>query len=222
DLSGPSVQDLPRHGLPGRHEPRLQGPLLPGEQQEAGPRGRGGPRPLQGNHQRHHLSAHGRPAGRYGLHRLPHHRGAAAERPVHADHGGRPAGVPPPRYLYHQGSSQLHHQPRLITVSGPRLPARPIFYDAVTEEESDMERYTQRREETWALAEGAELSRALDRLGRCEDLLSDLEREQTELAQKLEELRLQGKNKTVQFKELMARKLVNQQLRLRLEQYRLP
>ena len=85
-----------------------------------------------------------------------------------------------------------------------------------------MERYTQRREETWALAEGVDLSRALDRLGRCEDLFSDLEREQTELAQKLEDLRLQGKNKTVQFKELMARKLVNQQLRLRLEQYRLP
>ena len=42
------------------------------------------------------------------------------------------------------------------------------------------------------------------------------------VTQKLEELRLQGKNKTVQFKELMARKLVNQQLRLRLEQYRLP
>ena len=34
-----------------------------------------------------------------------------------------------------------------------------------------MERYTQRREETWVLVEGAELSRALDRLGRCEDLL---------------------------------------------------
>ena len=85
-----------------------------------------------------------------------------------------------------------------------------------------MERYTQRREETWVLVEGAELSRALDRLGRCEDLLSDLEREQTELSQKLEELRVQGKNRTVQFKELMARKLVNQQLRLRLEQYKLP
>ena len=77
-------------------------------------------------------------------------------------------------------------------------------------------------EETWVLVEGAELSRALDRLGRCEDLLSDLEREQTELSQKLEELRVQGKNRTVQFKELMARKLVNQQLRLRLEQYKLP
>lgn len=85
-----------------------------------------------------------------------------------------------------------------------------------------MERYTQRREETWVLVEGAELSRALERLGRCEDLLSDLEREQTELSQKLEELRVQGKNRTVQFKELMARKLVNQQLRLRLEQYKLP
>ena len=64
-----------------------------------------------------------------------------------------------------------------------------------------MERYTRRQAETWALAEGAELSQALDRLGRCEDLLSDLEREQTELSQKLEELRFQGKNKTVQFKE---------------------
>ena len=84
-----------------------------------------------------------------------------------------------------------------------------------------MERYTQRREETWALAEGAELSRALDRLGRCEDLLSDLEREQTELSEKLEALKVQGRQKTVQFRELMARKLVNQQLRLRLEEYKL-
>ena len=85
-----------------------------------------------------------------------------------------------------------------------------------------MERYTQRQADAWTLSEGTDLSQALKRLARCEDLLSDLEREQTELAQRLEELRLQGKNKTVQFKELMARKLVNQQLRLRLEQYKLP
>ena len=84
-----------------------------------------------------------------------------------------------------------------------------------------MERYTQRREETWALAEGAELSRALDRLGRCEDLLSDLEREQTELSEMLEALKVLGRQKSVQFRELMARKLVNQQLRLRLEEYKL-
>ena len=85
-----------------------------------------------------------------------------------------------------------------------------------------MERYTQRQADAWTLSEGADLSQALKRLARCEDLLSDLEREQTELSQKLEELRVQGKNRTVQFKELMARKLVNQQLRLRLEQYKLP
>ena len=85
-----------------------------------------------------------------------------------------------------------------------------------------MKRYTHHQNDAWTLAEGTELSQALDRLARCENLLADLEREQTELAQTLESLRLQGKNKTVQFKELMARKLVNQQLRLRLEQYGLP
>ena len=49
-----------------------------------------------------------------------------------------------------------------------------------------------------------------------------LEEERQDLTQRMETLRVQGKNKTVQFKELMARKLVNQQLRLRLEQYGLP
>ena len=81
-----------------------------------------------------------------------------------------------------------------------------------------MERYVQRRENGLVLDENT-LPQALERLARCEELLSDLEREQQELAVRLEDLRGQGKNKTVQFKELMARKLVNQQLRLRLEQY---
>ena len=107
----------------------FQGPLLPGEQQEAGPRGRGGPRALQGLHRRHHLSAHGRPAGRHGLHRLPHHRGAAAEGSVHADHRRRSPGVPPPRHLYHQGSPQLHHQPRLRHVYQGRASRRgPVSF----------------------------------------------------------------------------------------------
>ena len=81
-----------------------------------------------------------------------------------------------------------------------------------------MERYVQRRENGLVLDENT-LPQALERLARCEELLSDLEREQQELAARLEDLRGQGNNKTVQFKELMARKLVNQQLRLRLEQY---
>ena len=85
-----------------------------------------------------------------------------------------------------------------------------------------MERYTVQKEGAWVLAEGeSSLSRALERLARCEDLLSGLEREQAELSEKLEALKVQGRQKTVQFRELMARKLVNQQLRLRLEEYKL-
>ena len=85
-----------------------------------------------------------------------------------------------------------------------------------------MKRYTVQKEGAWVLAEGeSALPRALEPLAKCEDLLSDLEREQTELSQTMEALKLQGKQKTVQFRELMARKLVNQQLRLRLESYKL-
>ena len=82
-----------------------------------------------------------------------------------------------------------------------------------------MKRYTAKTDSGWTLAEEDTLPQALERLAKYEDLLSSLEHEQSELSQKLEELRGQGKNKTVQFKELMAQKLVNQQLRLRLEQY---
>ena len=85
-----------------------------------------------------------------------------------------------------------------------------------------MERYTVHKAGAWVLAEGeSSLPRALERLARCEDLLSSLEREQAELSEKLEALKVQGRQKTVQFRELMARKRVNQQLRLRLEEYKL-
>ena len=82
-----------------------------------------------------------------------------------------------------------------------------------------MERYTEQRDGTWVLQDNILLPQALERLAKCENLLTQLEQEQVELSQKLEQLRAQGKTKTVQFRELMARKLVNQQLRLRLEQF---
>ena len=86
-----------------------------------------------------------------------------------------------------------------------------------------MERYTQQQSGIWGLRGGSDtLPQALERLSKCENLLADLEEERQDLTQRMETLRAQGKNKTVQFKELMARKLVNQQLRLRLEQYGLP
>ena len=109
-MLGPPVQGLPGHGLPGRHGQGLQGPLLPAEQQEAGARGRGGPRALQGLHLRHHLSDDGRPAGRHGLLRLRHRGRSAEEGSVHPDHLRGPQGEPPPRRVYHQGGAQLHHQ----------------------------------------------------------------------------------------------------------------
>ena len=70
-IPGPSVQGLPRHGQPGRHAERQQGPLLPAEQQKAGSRGRGRPRTLEGTCQRDHLSDDGRPPLRHGLLRRP-------------------------------------------------------------------------------------------------------------------------------------------------------
>ena len=82
-----------------------------------------------------------------------------------------------------------------------------------------MERYTEQRDGTWVLQDDLRLPQALERLANCENLLTQLEQEQVELSQKLEQLRAQGKTKTVQFRELMARKLVNQQLRLRLERF---
>ena len=85
-----------------------------------------------------------------------------------------------------------------------------------------MERYTQRQAETWALAEGSGSLPCPGAAGpvRGPALRPGAGADRT--GPKAGGASLQGKNKTVQFKELMARKLVNQQLRLRLEQYRLP
>ena len=49
DLSGSSVQGLPRHGQSGCYEQRFQGPLLPDRQEEAGARRRRRSCALQGN-----------------------------------------------------------------------------------------------------------------------------------------------------------------------------
>ena len=48
-----------------------------------------------------------------------------------------------------------------------------------------------------------------------------LEAEQGDIAARLAALREQGKDKTVQFRELLAQKLTNSNLRLLLERYRL-
>ncbi len=77
DLSGQTVQGLPRHGLARRHGVRLQGPLLPGGRKEARPGGRRGSCALQGARRRDRVPALRRHPLGHGLLRLPGYPDAA-------------------------------------------------------------------------------------------------------------------------------------------------
>ena len=55
----------------------------------------------------------------------------------------------------------------------------------------------------------SDLSEVMRLLGVFEDAYEELIQHQTSIPSKLEELRLQGKEKTVTYKELMAQKLIN-------------
>ena len=84
-----------------------------------------------------------------------------------------------------------------------------------------MERYTQREADGRVSVSPEQLDQALERLARFEDMALGLEAEQGDIAARLAALREQGKDKTVQFRELLAQKLTNSNLRLLLERYRL-
>ena len=83
-----------------------------------------------------------------------------------------------------------------------------------------MERYTT-REGNEVRVRPEQLEQALARLAQFEDMAQGLDREQTEIAQRLEQLRSQGREKTVQFRELLAQKLTNQNMKLLLERWKL-
>ena len=84
-----------------------------------------------------------------------------------------------------------------------------------------MERYTKREADGRVSVPQEQLDQALERLARFEDMALGLEAEQGDIAARLAALREQGKDKTVQFRELLAQKLTNSNLRLLLERYRL-
>ena len=81
-----------------------------------------------------------------------------------------------------------------------------------------MERYTT-REGNEVRVRPEQLEQALARLAQFEDMAQGLDREQAEIAQRLEQLRGQGREKTVQFRELLAQKLTNQNMKLLLERW---
>lgn len=83
-----------------------------------------------------------------------------------------------------------------------------------------MERYTV-WENGQARVEQTCLPQALERLARFEDLFFGLEEEQRGISLQLEELRAQGKEKTVKFRELLAQKLANQTVKMTLERYKI-
>ena len=69
-----------------------------------------------------------------------------------------------------------------------------------------MDRLTEKQKDGYSLP--AELqARALMRLGRWEDMAEQLEKEQTDISAQLESLRRAGKEKSVRFRKLFARKL---------------
>ena len=98
-LSGPLLQDLPRHGLGRRHGARLGRPLFPAGHQgqsQAGAGRRRRPGALQGRRRDRAASARRRVAGRHGLRGRAHARRIAREGRVRAHLRRRPARKPRP------------------------------------------------------------------------------------------------------------------------------
>ena len=84
-----------------------------------------------------------------------------------------------------------------------------------------MERYTKREADGRVSVPPEQLDQALERLARFEDMALGLEAEQRDIAARLAALREQGKDKTVQFRELLAQKLSNANMLLLLERWKL-
>ena len=83
-----------------------------------------------------------------------------------------------------------------------------------------MERYTRTVDGKVTVAP-EEMAAALERLSAFEDMACGVEPEREEISARLEELRNRGREKTVQFRELLAQKLVNNNMKLLLERYRI-
>lgn len=81
-----------------------------------------------------------------------------------------------------------------------------------------MERLTRKNAAgAWEL-DPARLPEAAERLARYECFVQELPRELEQISAELEDLRAAGKEKTVIFRELMAKKLTDRSLLLRLEE----
>lgn len=79
-----------------------------------------------------------------------------------------------------------------------------------------MKRYTHKKDDSNVILvdevkieNGFISGEAIDRLAKFESFYDEIEKSQKELSLQLDELRSEGKEKTVQFRELFTKKLVN-------------
>ena len=79
-----------------------------------------------------------------------------------------------------------------------------------------MKRYTISEGERWRVVP-EELEDAIAQLARFETACEQLLAEQEELSTQLEAMKREGKQKSARFRELLGRKLVNQQLLVKVE-----
>ena len=71
-----------------------------------------------------------------------------------------------------------------------------------------MKRLTVRQKDQWILNEGIELNEALERLAKFEEFHAKMLGSQGEIVEELAKLRAEGKEKTVQYRELFTKKLL--------------
>ena len=71
-----------------------------------------------------------------------------------------------------------------------------------------MDRYTVKNEAGYHIPDEF-AGKAIQRLGEFEDAFEDLMNSQAQIPMELENMRMQGKEKTVRYKETVAQKLIN-------------
>lgn len=71
-----------------------------------------------------------------------------------------------------------------------------------------MRRFTHKEDDQWILVEGIVLKAAIEKLAKFEDFQAKMLASQGEIVEELAKLRAEGKEKTVQYRELFTKKLL--------------
>jgi hypothetical protein len=82
-----------------------------------------------------------------------------------------------------------------------------------------LKRFTNKTDDGNYYVSDENIINAINRLGLFENAYEDLINNQTQIPKDLQELRLQGKEKTVRYKETMAQKLINNHIITFFEKY---